>query len=46
MVEAKTTPNLDEQLVKQTEFYLSDDNLKKDKFFNDLMREGKVFIHD
>ena len=42
MVEAKTNPDLVKNLVKQVEFYMSEDNLRKDKFFNDLMKEHKV----
>ncbi len=44
MVEAKADPNLIPTLTKQIEFYLSEDNLKKDKYFNDLMRENKAFL--
>ena len=29
-------------LMQQVEYYLSESNLKKDKYFNDLLREAKV----
>ena len=42
MVETEGKEKLIEKLTKQVEFYLSDDNLKRDKYFNDLIRENKV----
>lgn len=44
MVEAKDNPKLTEDLKKQVEFYLCDDNLKKDKFFNDAMAGKKGYL--
>ena len=40
-MEAKAE-NIRNELVKQIEFYLSEGNLKKDKFFNDILKEKKV----
>lgn len=44
MVDGSAKPTVIPQLTKQVEFYLSDDNLKKDKFFNELMKEKKGLV--
>jgi len=44
MVEQQSKVDITEPLKKQVEFYLSEENLKHDKFFNDLARENKVFF--
>jgi hypothetical protein len=42
MVEAKEESKVEAALMQQVEYYMSDSNLRKDKYFNDLMREGHV----
>ena len=43
MTEETKTPDMN-GLTKQIEYYLSEANLKKDKYFNDIIKENKVLI--